>query len=93
MQLLHAFYTLQKEHEPSEWNKIWFDACGLPFGETFPAPVCTRWEHIGMASIKFVEKMKKIEKVALGITNAEELLRSGVRLLQICAACFKNLLC
>ena len=38
----------------------------------FPAPVYTRWEYIGMASIKFVEKMNDFKKIALGITNTEK---------------------
>ena len=38
----------------------------------FPAPVCTYWEYISMASIKFVEKMKDFKKIALGIMNIEK---------------------
>ena len=72
MQLLCTCYALQKEYEPSECNRTWIGACGLPFGEMFPDPVCTRWEHIGMESVKFVERMLVFEKVALGVTNAEK---------------------
>ena len=35
IQLLCACYALQKEHESNEWNEIWKQTNGLPFGETF----------------------------------------------------------
>ena len=72
IQMLHACHALQKEFEAEEWQLIWCDETNEHFGERFPAPACTRWENVGLSSVKFHEKRTGFEKVAKGLMNSEK---------------------
>jgi len=72
IQMLYTCYALQKEFEAEEWQQIWYNACNEPFGERFPAPVYTRWEYIGLSSMKFHDKIDGFQKVSKGLMNSEK---------------------
>ena len=72
IQFLCACCALQKEFEAEEWQKNWDKENDEPFGERFSALVRTRWEHIGLSSVKFHDKSIGFEKVAKGVANSEK---------------------